>query len=45
MDVPAGEQGLTLNIGIASHTENFASPGDLIDAAHVALQESKKAGT
>jgi two-component system cell cycle response regulator len=41
MDVPAGEGGVTLNIGIASYIENFASPGDLIDAAHVALREAK----
>jgi len=43
MDAPAGEHGVTLNVGIASYTENFASPGELIDAAHVALREAKTA--
>ena len=41
MDAPAGAEGVTLNIGIASHTETFESPGDLIDAAHTALCEAK----
>ncbi len=44
MDTPAGGPAMTLRFGIASHTETFASPGELIDAAHTALRESAENG-